>query len=308
MKSWPLYIIPPPSSLSEIQFLENGSERMIFHLYRLKIEQSIKPPLFKDPTNQPRDIILAAIERIFSQNFQKAQSWRIGNIHEPTQNTIFFAFGKITRATHGFYDESRGDFIEETFEEAPHTYVAIDLEHQICAIAQKAKIAPRVRNIARNLEKLLNAVHQTEMEYHDITFTLNEINDPEEFITLIRTAVCISKFEMTFSPPNPFDAEEQFQRPMEELLKWSHADKGQTSIKGQNLEPNTLEKLSRSAAASGNNARAHIQSPSDTKPVPKKLAGNTTTVTIDDIVTDDQKFNLIQKIRSAYLRVRDMRE
>lgn len=277
---------------------------MVFNLYRLKIERSTTDVLFADPSRPASDIILAAIEEKPSEELRQGQFWRIGNIKKLSKVAVFFALGKITSATHALYDEERGDFVEEAQEEAPHTYVGIDLELQVCAIAQKPKIAPQVDNIAKNLAKLLSRSKVAGQGC--FTFTLSEISDPEEFLTLVRNAILISEFEMTFSPPNPFDVEQQFHKPMEELLQASHAQQGKTAIKGKSLNSAVIEKVARSAAAAGNKAKARIQSEGDEKPMLKRLEGNPVTISVDEIVMDDEKLGLFQRIRKAYHRVRRM--
>ena len=277
---------------------------MVFNLYRLKIEWPTIGVLFAESPRQASDIILAAIEEKPSEELRQGQSWRIGNIKKLSKVAVFFALGKITSATHALYDEERGDFVEEAQEEAPHTYVGIDLELQVCAIAQKPKIAPQVDNIAKNLAKLLS--RSIVAGQGCFTFTLSEISDPEEFLTLVKNAILISEFEMTFSPPNPFDVEQQFHKPMEELLQASRAQQGKTAIKGESLNSEVIEKVARSAAASGNKAKARIQSQGDEKPILKRLEGNPMTVSIYEIETDDEKLGLFQRIRKAYYRVRRM--
>lgn len=274
----------------------------IFYLYRLKIERPETPSIFDDQSRSPGGIILAAIEEKPSEELRKGQSWRIGNIQKLSTGTVFFALGKITKATHELYDEALGDFVAEALEEAPHTYVAVDLEYQVCAIAQKTKIAPRVDNIAKNLAKLLSASNVAELGH--LEFTLSEISDPDEFLELVRNAVRISEFEMTFSPPNPFDVNRQFHKPMEEFLQAAHAQHGKTAIKGESLEAEVIEDLARSAASSGNKAKARIQSNEDAKPTLKHLDGNPVTVSVGEIVTDDEKAGLFARIREAYRRVR----
>lgn len=274
----------------------------VFYLYRLKIERPETPSIFDDQSRSPGDIILASIEEKPSEELRKGQSWRIGNIQKLSADTVFFALGKITKATHELYDEALGDFVAEALEEAPHTYVAVDLEYQVCAIAQKTKIAPRVDNIAKNLAKLLSASNVAELGH--LEFTLSEISDPDEFLELVRNAVRISEFEMTFSPPNPFDVNRQFHKPMEEFLQAAHAQQGKTAIKGESLEAEVIEDLARSAASSGNKAKARIQSEEDAKPTLKHLDGNPVTVSVDEIVTDDEKAGLFARIREAYRRVR----
>ena len=229
----------------------------LFYLYRLKIERSDKLSMFDDQTRQPGAVILSAIEEKPSQEIRKGQTWHIGNIQKVEEDTVFFALGKVTKATHALYDEERGDFIEEALEEAPHTYVAVDLNLQVCAIAHKSKIAPKADGIARNLAKLLSA--SREAETGRLVFTLSSISDPNEFLELVKNARRITEFEMTLSPPNPVDAESQFYRPMEEYIRATNGKQGKSSVKGDDLNTEVIEDMARSAASTGNKAKARLR-------------------------------------------------
>ena len=271
-----------------------------FYLYRLKIE---RPELaLGDPSRSASDIITSAIREKPSPQDRHRPTWRIGNVQVFGNDAVFFALGKITKSTHGLYDESRGDFVERAFEEAPHTYVAVELKLQVCAIAQKGTVTSSVDTIAKNLARILTSSHAA--GHGTLVFKLSRINDPDEFISLVRNADRISEFVMTFSPPNPFDVDRQFHQPMEQLLKASNAANGKTSIKGDQLEPDTIEILSRSAASTGNMATARIQSEGSSKPILKKLGENPLTIPIDEIATDDEKLSLFGRIRETYRRVR----
>ena len=186
--------------------------------------------------------------------------------------------------------------------DAIHTYVAVDLEYQVCAIAYKSKVAARVKNVADNLAKLLGT--STVASKGALTFTLSELSDPDEFLQLIRSAIRISSFEMTFSPPNPFDVDEQFHKPMEKLLKETDAEKGRTSIFGKALGQETIEALARSAASTGNTARARIQSQEDTKPILRSMADNPLIISVMEFVTNEEKNKLILQIRRIYRQLR----
>ena len=275
---------------------------MVFYLYRLKIERTSDPTLFDDLDRKPGEIILSAIKEKPSQEIRRGQTWHIGNIQKVEDETVFFALGKVTKATHQFYDEKKRNFSEEALDEAPHTYVAIDLNLQVCAIAKRSKISPNVEAISHNLEKLLNA--SKEAKTCKLAFTLSDIPDPDEFLQLIRTAERITEFEISLSPPNPWDVDTQFHGPMEELVKAAEAEAGKCSVKGNDLNTNVIEDLTRSAASSGNKAKARIQSSKDAKPALKRLEGNQATVSADELVTDEDKQGLLSSIREMYRKVR----
>jgi hypothetical protein len=183
---------------------------MEFHFYRIKVEKPTALPLFPDIDASPPTLIRKAIEEKPVREIRKGQSWRLGNIENLSMHEIFFALGKITDAKLDLYDEASGDFMQKPLEEAPHTYVAINLYYQICAIAKRAKISSDVDGIARSLSELLSST-KIAMDT-SIKFVLPKIYDPEEFISIIKRAKRISRFTMTFSPPNPWDVERDFHK------------------------------------------------------------------------------------------------
>ena len=275
-----------------------------FHLYRLKIERSGTLPLFGDRKSSPGEVILSAIKE--KPKIQKGHQWRIGNIEEiEDKKKVLFAFGKITKATHRFYDEGEGDFIEESQEEAPHTHIAIDLDLQVCAIARKSGVVPGVGIIARNLVRLLNASKKAEDNH--LHFTLSAISEPTDFLTLLENAIRITTFEVTFSPPNPWDVQKDFHKPLEDYLGAVGGNRGKISVKGEVLNNEPIEEIVRSVASTGDTAKAHIQSENDEKPVLKRLGENLLIINVSEL-TEEEKAVLFKKIEASYNAVRRGRD
>ena len=279
-----------------------------FVLYRLKVE--ILPleerTISGDLSQFRRESILEAIEEKPTIESKNAPTWHIGQIDKLSEDAVFFAFGKVTKATRDLYDRGKGIFIEESIEEAPHTHVAVDLKYQVCAIAKTAKITGKMSSIATNLVKLLNASKVTGKKH--IIFTLSEIRDPEEFIKLLKNAERITSFAMSFSSPNPFDTERDFQKPMEKLAQATKAKRGKVSINGEYLETETLEELTHSGASSGSEITARIQTKDDERPVLKYLSGNPATIEVDEFSTEDKRRNLFQLVREYYQKIRNKDE
>jgi hypothetical protein len=271
-----------------------------FHLFRIRLEE--KADLFADTSKTKAEIIKEAVDEKPSREIRKGQVWKIGNVEPIGTEGLFFAFGKITKSTREVYDESGGNFIEEDLEECPYTYVMVDLRFQVCAIAKKTKIAQSPKPVGSNLAKLLDASDVAVS--NSIKFSIAPISDPAEFLTLIKDAKIISRFEIEFSPPNPFDAEKDFHAPMEKFLQVTGGFKGATTIEGNNLDSGVLVEVVRSAAATGNEAKAWIKSSDDQKPVKKLLSGNDTTVTVATLATTEKKSKLFEAIRKAYQSIR----
>ena len=269
---------------------------MNYLLHRLKIRPLGQKPLFHDNSEPPGKIILSAVQEKPSVKPRKGQHWRIGNVQCPQDDTVSFALGKVTKKTQEMYNEQEQNFVAHDLALAPHTQVAVDLHLQVCAIAPKNTVSQKHTTIARNLARLLNESKRA--KEGKLEFTITEIPEPSDFVELIRNASRISSFEMTFSPPNPFDPDGQIQRPMEGLLREVGASTGKASLSGKSLKPEVLETLSRAAASSGEKAAASIQSPEDTHPVRRRLSGSPVRISVKSVS------EIWDKIRAAYNRVR----
>ena len=89
-----------------------------------------------------------------------------------------------------------------------------------------------------------------------------------------------------------------------EYIRAANGKQGKSSVKGDDLNTEVIEDMARSAASTGNKAKARIQSTEDTKPVLKHLDGNPVTVSVEELGTDAEKQGLFSRIRRAYHRVR----
>ena len=273
-----------------------------FYIYKLTIEESIRG--FQDLDR--RKVILSAIGERPSFRSNRGTTWRIGNVQEyHDDNAITFSFGKITQATRGNYNDYSGEFVEEPSPETSYTPVVIDLQLQICAIAYKSNIFPRIKNTAKMLEQVLQ--HATIFSETSSIIKLKRIDIPSDFLSQIEDAVNIYDFEMTFSLPNPFDVDRQFQKPMEELLREAKGEEGRVSIKASNkkkLNPNLIKKLTKSAVSSGNTVKARIRSLHDSKPAIIQSSNNPFIVKYVYKTADIDWKALLKKIRKAYHDIR----
>ena len=276
-----------------------------FYIYRLKIEE---PGLgFRDQDLDRRNIILDAIREKPSFRPNRGSTWRIGNVQEyHHDNAVIFAFGRITQATRENYDDSFGDFVEEPSPETSHTLVAIDLQLQVCAIAHKSNVYPKIRNTVKRLEEVLQ--HATIFSRRQSIIKISRIDIPSDFLTQIENAVNIYDFEITFSLPNPFDVDRQFQRPLEELLREAGGEEGKVSIKAPNkkkLNTSLIKKLTQSAVSSGNKVKARIRSLSDLRTSIIQSSNKPLTIKfIYKTAADIDWKELLGKIREAYHNVR----
>lgn len=272
-----------------------------FYLFRIKIHEPPLPSMFdeeKSASERIREVILSKP----SEELRKGFIWHIGNVIELKENGLYFALGRTTKTIVELYDEDEGNFVEEDFESSPYTHAFVDLTYQLLSIAKKTRLAQTPKGISKQLERLMNSAQ--ELAESGRSVEILQISDPEEFINHIRNAYSVSKFTMEFGEPNPWDANEDFQAPMQKLLKESHGRKGRTSISGEDLKRETLEDLTRASAATGNDVQALIKSSQDERGVIKHLVGNPATVSEDEVASDEHKITLLLKVRKYYIQIR----
>jgi hypothetical protein len=135
------------------------------------------------------------------------------------------------------------------------------------------------------------------------TFEIDDIKDPEDFISQLANAYSISKFWMIVSRPNAFDADD-FIKPLQQVLESANGEKAKAELKGENLDSEKLEGLARSAAASGDDAVAWLKPKKGAKRAKKQLRGNPANIAQDDISDARARKHLLTQLREFYRRIR----
>lgn len=272
-----------------------------FHLFRVKVYPTKQLDLFEHEMSRP-ELLRKTIFSIPSAELRKGKIWQIGNVTEINNTGAYFRVGRVSKSTIEVYED--GQFLDAQFESAPYTHIVLDFNLELCAVAKKSRLSPKVSGIANQIARLLN---QSEIgRRFQVKFELGQINDPKDLITHIRRAHSISKFWMTFARPNLFDVEEDFVKPMEKALDSADGQTGKAEIKGDNLNSERLEELARSAAASGNDASAWIQTEPSTKKVRKNLRGNPVVLTQKDLSTYDQMTVFYNQMTEIYRKIRGL--
>ena len=272
-----------------------------YYLFRFKVIESQQRPLFG--SSLPRsEFIRTLINKKPSKEIRNGYEWHLGNIEAIGGERLRFAIGRITKASKEKYDEKTGNFSEVNDEVAPFTYALLDIEMSLIAIALKTKLSPTAKGIAHSLEKLLNS--QSEVQENEVRIELAEITDPDTFIQQMEDAYSVIGFTVEFSGPNPFDVDKDFHQPMEKYLAATAGEKGVTTIRGENLDKGSLEKMARSVASTGNQAKARIKKNKDSKAITKQMKGNPIVVQVEDVNDDIKAKGLLIKLREAYERIR----
>ena len=271
-----------------------------FHLFRLKIYKPRQMSLFVQDKS-PLEILREVIFSLPSAELRKGITWHIGNITYLDEDGLYFRIGRISKSTIETYKD--GNFIDQKFETAPYTHVVLDTKLEVCAIARKAKLSRTAIGIAHRFVELLSRSERALL--YRVEFEIDEINDPEDFLTHLYKAYLISNFWVTFSRPNPFDLDYDFLKPLASFLEKSRGDKGKVEIQAKGgLNPVALEAVIRSIATTGEDAGALIIEGESGKKVRKRLRGNPVVISEEDLTDDQQRRRILQRLREIYRKIR----
>lgn len=186
--------------------------------------------------------------------------------------TGYFAIGRTTTSTVEKFDEVSSNFVEEELEESPYTHCVFDASIGIIGIARKPILSPTSKGVAGRLEQLLSVAQI--VKNNDLLVEIRPIPDPDGFLKAIDKAFRVFSFSATFRGPNPFDADEHFQKPLSVYLSAADGIKGRTIISGDDLNRKVIQEVTRSTAATGNEASARIQKSQGQKAITVNLRGD----------------------------------
>lgn len=242
-----------------------------YSLFRVKFVRP-KQSSFLDDGRTPQELLLASIAERPSAELRAGYDWHVGNIQMFSNVSGYFAVGRTTTSTIEKFDPTTGDFLEEETEESPYTHCVFDASIGFVGIAKKPNLSQTTRGIANRLEQLFSrtaAVLENAIEVQ-----VRPIPDPEGFLKALDSAFRVFSFTATFRGPNPFDADEYFQRPLAVYLSAANGERGRTTINGDDLNRDVLREVTRSTAATGNEASARVQRSRRQKAVTVNLKGD----------------------------------
>lgn len=269
-------------------------------LFRIKLLEVAQGALFRSQQSRT-DFLRELINRKPDGEIRKGYVWHIGNVDSLDNSGIVFAVGRTTKTSKELYDEKSGDFLSIEDEEAPFTNVFYDSGIGVLGIAPKAKLSPSPKGVARSLERLLN--YQPEVADRGFRIEISEIWDPEGFLEQIHHAYAVLSFSVEFGKPNPFDVQKEFHEPMEKYLEASGGEAGKTTIRGEDLDRETVEDVTRSAASTGKNASARLLREIGQKPITRHVKGDPVIVPAEDEEVKNH-VDILSRIRETYQKIR----
>lgn len=249
----------------------------------------------------PRQVMLACVDQKPSAELRKGFDWHIGNIQMFSDSSGYFAFGRTTTSTIEKFDSISGNFLEEQLEASPYTHCVFDAAIGFIGIAKKQNLSQTPKGIARRLEQLLSLTNV--VKENGISVEVRPIPDPEGFLNAINSAYRVFSFSATFRGPNPFDADEFFQKPMSVYLSSANGLKGKTTINGEDLSRDVLQEVTRSTAATGNEASAKLQKAMGQKAITVNLKGDPLKRKYDDETHAPE--SVLNELTRLYKKVRN---
>lgn len=270
-----------------------------FQLFRLRL--FLEPTLF----NQDVDRIKVLRETILekpSAELRKGFWWHVGNVKELGSNGAYFALGRTTKSMVELYDPEKKDFIVDEHPESPYTHAYIDFPFQVLAIGYKPRLAPYTKTIAKQLERLLN--QQEKLQHVDMASDIAPLNDPRDFLTHLKEADVVGNFTAEFTLPNPFDSEEDFEKPFQRFIRASDGNKGKATVSGPDLNREVIENIARACASSGNDASARMKDTEQSRFRTRHLKGRAVTLDYDDEDPEESPESFMDAIRETYKAIR----
>lgn len=240
-------------------------------LFRVKIIQPRQMSMLHYPVSRS-DIFIAALKEKPDSQVRVGYTWHIGNVDLFSKDSGYFAVGRTTRSTVEKFDFETGNFREEELETSPYTHCVFDARIGLLGVAKKPSLAATAESISRRIEELLSATR--EVKENDLAIEIDPIPDPDSFLRELNEAYAVLQFTATFHRPNPFDADEKFQRPLSVYLEATGGDKGRTQVSGDDLNREVLTSVTKSTAATGNEAAAKIKRKKGARPVKIHLRGS----------------------------------
>lgn len=278
-------------------FLGERVSVLEFQLFRLKVYPPKQGRLFAENKSRT-EILIDAIKGLPEAELRKGIIWHLGNLEFLDCCGCYFRLGRNAKSNIEVYED--GNFIEEEFSIAPYTHVILDAEIEICAIAKKPRLALTASGIAKKFMRLLNESQKST----GVEFEAGEISDPKDFVAYLKQSFSISQFWITFSRPNPIDQDEMYMKPFEKLLEEANGRKGKAELKGEDLQHSTIERLTKSAAKTGDDAGAVFKNAERGPNIRKRLRGNPVTIKAEE-PSDVKGINrLLKKIREEYHGIR----
>jgi hypothetical protein len=241
----------PGDGLSPGASEEKPDAMLLFYLFRLRACHPATPEAWIEGIIRDRP----------SAEIDEGEVWRIGNIDAVDGEGLMFVVGRGP-------DHESGDFDDVEDPNAPCTYALYDSEQGILSMALKPALSPSIREIVDNLRKLLNRHAGTDSD--EVRIEIDAIIDPDGFIDHIMSADVVTEFTMQFDEHNCDSGDTS----MRKMLEATGGRSVQTTILGDDLDREALERLARSAATAGYDVSIRLCEAMGQSPIVRRMQGD----------------------------------
>lgn len=220
---------------------------LVFYLFRLK--------LFRSGAATHPDIQLGWIGNLIRQlpttGIDLGGSWHITNVSEIGSHGLLLSVDTPSSPAYAVYDSEFG----------------------ILSLAPpKPAKQSSALDMAHNLQTLLNAHTRT---HEDGRIEIDAVIDPEDFIDHIMDGFAVTEFTVQCGEPSVLEDGHGPFMPMQKMLKSAGGTRVRTSIHGEDLDREMLERLARAAARDGHEVHIRLKESLGRRPVSRRMQGHT---------------------------------
>ena len=271
------------------------------HLLRCKAEPLAQADAFSSDRTAAEVIVDSFLARPTSR-VRRGSVWHIGN-SKNIDGVIYFALGREAVLNAPEFDENLREFREVEKRQAPFTVGVFDPRDQTIGVLIRQGVSLNAHEVAGKLQTLLEEAGVARKANRKIR--VDYVSDPTGFIEAIESAHRVTRFEFSFTVPNPPKDEKYVQRPLKEFAKRAGANEGKASIKGDDMERDELVDVASAVAAAGDDASANVQMKPGQKIQRKRLRMNAMREAISRGDTDSIVKAVTMTMRKAFDRVSD---
>lgn len=219
---------------------------LVFYLFRIKLYRPGAAP----QRGITGDWIGELIRQKPTADIGQGRTWRIGNVTAVSGHGLLLSVDTPSP-----------------------TYAIYDSEYGLLSLAPAAPARPSsAMNMARGMQALLN----THARMHgDASIEIDAVIDPEDFIDHIMDAFAVTEFTVRCGEPNALETGKGPFAPMQAMLRAAGGEEARTSILGEDLDREALERLTRAAAGEGHEVRIRLREARGQRPVSRRMRGHT---------------------------------
>jgi hypothetical protein len=271
------------------------------HLLRCKAE-----PLPQGDAFAVQRSAISVLESSFLERptarVKRGATWHIGNTRRTREGVLSFALGRDAVLRAQQFDEGAREFQEIEQRHAPFTFGVFDPKSQTVGVLIRQGVSLNAKEVADKIEALLESTGIARQANRRIS--VDFIPDPTGFIDTIRSAYRVTRFEFSFTVPNPPDDEKYIQRPLKDFAKRADATEGKASIRGDRLNAEELVEVASAVAATGDDATANVQMTQGAPILKKRLGANSLREPVEGEGEDAIASVILEAMRRAYDFVR----